>query len=93
MKIKIWNLLGLVFIMIFALSVVNIAHADSVLTTVTVHTYPQGAAYDSATHEIYVCDPTSDDIAVISDTSHALTTTLSSVFAGAPEQLGIRFQP
>ena len=84
---KIWKLLGLVFVAIFALSGVNIAHADSVLTTVTVHTYPQGAAYDPATHEVYVCDPTSDDVAVISDTSHALTTTLSLVFAGAPEQL------
>jgi hypothetical protein len=69
MKVKVWNLLGLLFIMIFALSAANAVHAVGVTATITVGASPQGVAYDSGKGEIFVANSVSNTVSVISDAS------------------------
>ena len=65
MKAKIWKLLSLVLVTIFALSAVNSVHAQTQISGVGV--YPTAVAYDPATNQIFVVNPTGGSLSVISD--------------------------
>lgn len=54
MSVKVWKLLSLVLIVIFALSTARVVYATAVTATITVGYAPQGVAYDSAKNEIFV---------------------------------------
>ena len=75
-KVKVQKLLGLIFIVVFALSAVNEAHAVGVTATITVGSYPLGIAYDSGNGEIYVANSASDTVSVISDKNNTVVATI-----------------
>jgi DNA-binding beta-propeller fold protein YncE len=75
MKVKIWKLLSLVLVSIFALSAVNSVHAQTQITGVGV--YPTAVAYDPTTHQIFVVDPYSGALSVISDITDNVTETIA----------------
>jgi len=56
MKTEVWNLLGLIFIVVFAFSIVGTVYAVEVTATITVGTSPTGVAYDSGKGEIFVAN-------------------------------------
>ncbi len=69
MKVKVSKLLGLVLILIFALSAANEAHAVGVTATVKVGGAPYGVAYDSGRAEIFVVNSSAGTVIVLSDSS------------------------
>jgi hypothetical protein len=72
MKVKVWMLLGLLFIMIVALPAANAVHAIEVTATISVGTTSgghYGIAYDSGKGEIFVTHSESNTVSVISDSS------------------------
>ena len=77
MKVNIWKLLGLLFIVIFALSTINVIHAVGVTTTVSVGNAPTGIAYDLGKGEIFVANEFSSTVSVISDGTNAVVATVT----------------
>ena len=67
MKSKAWTLLGLIFIVIFALSAIHMVYSVGVVNTISVGTKPSGVAYDSGKGEIFVANSGSNAVSVISD--------------------------
>ena len=76
MKAKVWKLLGLLFIMTFALSAVNSVHAAGVTATITVGSQPEGVAYDSGMGEVFVANYGSGTVSVISDSTNGVVATI-----------------
>ncbi len=79
MKVKVSKRLVLLFIMIFALSAVNLVNARSTLAvsaTITVGQFPNGVAYDSGKGEIFVCNLGDGNVSVISDITNAVVATI-----------------
>ena len=89
MRVKVWKLLGLLFIMVFALSAANSVHAQGVTTTITVGSQPVGIAYDPNMHELFVANYVSGDIMVISDNNNTVIADITALtqYAGAPWDL------
>ncbi len=77
MDVKVWRLLGLIFIVVFALAAANMVHAVGVTNTITVGTSPTGVAYDSAIDEIFVANSGYNTVSVISDASNAVVATVT----------------
>jgi YVTN family beta-propeller protein len=77
MKGKVCELLSLLFIMIFALSMVHTVNAVTVTNTITVGTSPTGVAYDSAKNEMFVSNSGYNTVSVISDSTNAVTATVT----------------
>jgi len=76
MKVKVWMLLGLLFIVIVVLSAANAVHAVEVIATVPVGTGPWGVAYDSGKGEIFVANHYDNTVSVISDSSNTVVATI-----------------
>lgn len=75
-KVKVWNLLGLILIMIFALSAVSIVHAIPTLAVSSTISNVSGAmAYDSGKGEIYVSG--FSGLSVVSDSSNQVVGTVA----------------
>ena len=67
LKVWVWKLLGLLFIVIFALSAaLCVVHSAGVVNTISVGSYPMGVAYDSGKGEIFVANAASNTVSVIS---------------------------
>ncbi len=77
MKVKIWKLVSLILITVFAFSAVNSVHAQTSIMGVGV--YPTAVAYDSGTHEVFVVNPDGGTLSVISDSSDSVTHTVSGL--------------
>lgn len=69
MKAKIWELLGLLSIAIFMLSLAGSVHAASLITTITTGVNPVGVVYDPAMHEIFVSNYVGGVISKLSRTA------------------------
>jgi DNA-binding beta-propeller fold protein YncE len=78
MKVKVWKLLGLIFIAIFVLSTANTVHAQTTISD-GIGVYPSGAAYDSGTNQVYVINPYAGTISVIQDNINNVTQTISGL--------------
>jgi YVTN family beta-propeller protein len=74
---KVWKLLGIIFIVIFALTSACMVHAVAVTSTITVGTSPTGVAYDSGKGEIFVANSGYDTVSVISDSSDKVVATVT----------------
>ena len=93
MKVKVWKLLSLIFIIIFALSIARVVYAAGLTATITVGFAPLGIAYDSAKGEIFVANAGSpggfnvtsqagtNTISVISDSNNKV---IASIDMGTP---------
>jgi YVTN family beta-propeller protein len=93
MKVKVWKLLSLIFIIIFALSTVCVVQAAGLTATITVGFAPLGIAYDSAKGEIFVANAGSpggfnvtseagtNTVSVISDSNNKV---VASIDMGTP---------
>ncbi|MGA2198737.1 MAG: YncE family protein [Nitrososphaerales archaeon] len=77
MKVKVSKLLGLVLILIFALSAANAAHAVGVTATIKVGGAPYGVAYDSGRAEVFVVNSSAGTVIVLSDSSYAVRATVT----------------
>ncbi|MGD0449896.1 MAG: YncE family protein [Candidatus Bathyarchaeia archaeon] len=74
MNAKVWKLLGLLLIVVFALSITGMVHATS---PITVGTSPTGIAYDSAKGELFVANSGYNTVSVISDNSNSVFKTIT----------------
>ena len=71
---KHWKLIVFIFIVIFAISVSYVVHADS---SVTLGGSPWGVAYDSGTGEIFVVNSAANTVLVLSESNYAILATVS----------------
>ena len=87
MKVKVWKLLGLILIAIFALSTAHSVNGLGVTATIPVGTpgtnapYDYGAAYDSGKGEVFVTNEGSDTVSVISDSTNTVVATVPMRYA------------
>src|SRR5208283_3001263 len=77
METKIFTLLGLIFIMFFALLTVPIAHSVAVNVTVTANSNPSGVAYDPYKGTVFVTNYGNNSVSVISDSINAVIANIS----------------
>jgi YVTN family beta-propeller protein len=87
MKVKIWKILGLILITIFALSTMHSVSAMGVIATIpVVGTSPgdYGVAYDSSKGEVYVTNEGVATVSVISDSSNSVVATIPVRFFPLP---------
>ena len=77
MNVKVWKLLGLLLIVIFALSIAGMVNAAGNTSPITVGTSPSGIAYDPAKGEIYVANSGYNTVSVISDSSNSVIKTVT----------------
>ena len=77
MKAEVWKFLSLIFIVIFAFSVVSTVKAAGVIATITVGTSPTGVAYDSSKNEVFVANSGFNTVSVISDSSNSVVATVT----------------
>jgi YVTN family beta-propeller protein len=75
MNAKFGKLLCVLFIAIFGLSMIKMAHAEAVVATISVEdgAGPNGLAYDSGKGEIFVADNNINRVSVISDSTNKVT--------------------
>ncbi len=87
MKVKVWKLLSLILIAIFALSIAHSVYGLRVTATIPVGTpgtdapYDYGVAYDSGKGEVFVTNAGSDTVSVISDKTNAVVATVPMRYA------------
>ena len=87
MKAKVWKLLSLILIAVFALSIAHSVYGLSVIATIPVGTagtdnpYDYGAVYDSGKGEVFVTNAGSDTVSVISDKTNAVIATVPMRYA------------
>ena len=87
MNAKVWKLLGLILIAVFALSIAHSVYGFTVIATIPVGTpgtdnpYDYGAVYDSGKGEVFVTNAGSDTVSVISDKTNAVIATVPMRFA------------
>jgi len=100
MSVKVWKLLSLVLVVIFALSTTRVVYAVGVTATITVGYAPQGVAYDSAKNEVFVActgpilanngnltsQAGSDAVYVIADKDNSVVTNIP--FTSVPYSFG-----
>ena len=73
MKVRVWKLLGLLFVVIFVLSAAHGVYAVGVVgAPIVVGTDPNGVAYDSGKGELFVSNAENDTISVISDSTNTV---------------------
>ena len=86
MKDKIWKLLGLLLIMVFTFSAAASVHAESLITTITLHNGPEGVAYDPSKREVFVANILAGDIQVFSDSTNQQVADITALtlYAGPP---------
>ena len=77
MNNKVWRFLGLLLIVIFALSMANLVKAVGVTNTITVGTSPTGVAYDPSKGEIFVANSGYNTVTVISDSTNKVVKTIT----------------
>ena len=77
---KIWKLVSLILITIFALSAANLVHAQTTITD-GIGAAPSGIAYDPSTNQVYVVNPYAGTISVIQDNTNTVTSTISGLSA------------
>jgi YVTN family beta-propeller protein len=77
MNVKVWKLLGLLLIIVFAFSASNFVDAVGVTNTITVGTSPTGIVYDSKTNEIYVANSGYNTVSVISCNTKLVVATVT----------------
>ena len=77
MTAKVWKLLGLMFIVVFALSVAHAVYAIGVSATITVGAEPTGVFYDSGKGEMFVVNHSDNSVSVISDSTNKVVATVS----------------
>lgn len=77
MRAKVFRLLVLLFIMIFACSLAVSVHAIGVASTITVGGAPWGVAYDSAKNELFVVDSSAGSVSVLSGSNYASLTKIT----------------
>jgi len=75
MNVRVWKLLGLILIVIFALSIAGMVNAAG--NTITVGTSPSGIAYDSTNGDLYVANSGYNTVSVISDSSNSVIKTIT----------------
>jgi YVTN family beta-propeller protein len=79
MKVQVRKSLGLLFLILFVLSAVNLVEASSrftLSTPITVGQFPSGVAYDSGKGEIFVANLGDGTVSVISDSTHTVVATI-----------------
>ena len=87
MKVKVWKLLSLILIAVFALSTAHSVYGLTVIATIPVGTpgtdnpYDYCAAYDSGKGEVFVTNAGSDTVSVISDKTNAVIATVPMRFS------------
>ena len=76
MNVKVWKPLGILLIVLFALSIVVIVNVAGATSPITVGTSPSGVTYDPAQGEIYVANSGYNTVSVISDSSNSVIKTV-----------------
>ncbi len=83
MRVRVWKLLALFFIVVFALSVANSVHAAGVIGTVKVGDVPWAVTYDSVKNEIFVVNEgkvgtsvSTGTVSVIADNNNTVVATI-----------------
>src|SRR5664279_2012559 len=81
MNVKVWKFIGLLSIIIFALSATNAVHAAVVTLaippTIKVGSSPEWVTYDSGKGEIFVVNEGDSTVSVISDSTNASVATIA----------------